>query len=265
MALCQDPERFSILFYSDIAQNDKNLYAFYQPMINSLVDTVDITNIQVNVANLTPRLITDILRSPDNSCSRFTVFVDDSINSFTYYSLGQQVTVYLSQTAQYEQYDETSEQNVTVTETNLLYEADPLTCTFGYANPDYILEQEVYCSELEPYEEIVIPDPPAPTDDPVVPVDPEDSVDGSEDTDPPIPGPPDDVEKPDIVKPDAAGPDDDESEEGMDDDLIGDEDDKSSGEEDKDSGVTPDTPDQPIEDDNGGNPNNIYITQESEG
>ena len=53
MALCQDTDRLSLLFYSDLdASDQKTLYAYYQPFTRELLTTLDTTRIIVYIDGL---------------------------------------------------------------------------------------------------------------------------------------------------------------------------------------------------------------------
>ena len=57
-ALCQDTDRLSVLFFSDLSLTSKTMYAFYQPLNKSLLKTLDTTSINVDLEDLDSQWVT---------------------------------------------------------------------------------------------------------------------------------------------------------------------------------------------------------------
>ena len=83
VALCQNPDRLSILFYSALDQNQKVLQAYYQPMTKALIKTMGTTTLNVNITNLESFETTSVT-SDANYCSSFSQSYESLANSFTY-------------------------------------------------------------------------------------------------------------------------------------------------------------------------------------
>jgi len=128
-----------MLFYSDLNRDSQRLTAFYQPQTKDLLTSINRTSVNLLIDGFSPVVVEGLSKSID-WCSKFSVTFYDTINSFTYFAIGESIQVYLTQTQTVVLEDGTSEEQ-TVT----LYEEAPLTCTFGSANPTYSLTQSEYC------------------------------------------------------------------------------------------------------------------------
>lgn len=84
--------------------------------------------------------------------------------------------VYISQTNIVSETDKDTGETIETPETLLLYETDPLKCTFGFANPSYNLAWDSFCKQVLLPKVENKPDP-EPTDPDPEPTEPNDSTD----------------------------------------------------------------------------------------
>jgi len=88
---------------------------------------------------------TDISTS-EELCSHFSHTFSQFDDSFTYFALATKTKVFLNQTtvARVENAGNITQETVV----KMLYEQDPLTCTFGTQNPGFVLSKESFCSQI---------------------------------------------------------------------------------------------------------------------
>lgn len=71
-ALCQDTDRLSVLFFSDLSLTAKTLYAYYQPLKKTLLKTIDTTSINIDVDDFDSQWVTQIATDED-FCASFSL------------------------------------------------------------------------------------------------------------------------------------------------------------------------------------------------
>lgn len=132
------------MFFTDLSKSSSTLYAYYQPLVKSLIQTIDATSVNVAIDDDRAVKVSDIDTNED-LCSSFAI----QYSRFEV-PLGQTARVSLEQTVTSMVLNPTTGDTTTVIGTNRLYENDPLVCTFGQANPSYNLSQERFCRQIAP-------------------------------------------------------------------------------------------------------------------
>ena len=110
----------------------QTLYAYYQPLTKPLLKTFDTTEININIEGFDKVKISEVTTNSD-LCSSFSHKFTSLAESYTYYTVGKKAEIYLrqSQITQITTNGVTEDKVIYTT----LFETDPITCTFGLANP----------------------------------------------------------------------------------------------------------------------------------
>ena len=95
-AVCQDSTSLSMLLYSNLEQSTQTLFAYYQPLANELVTSIDKTSVNVQIEGFKSEFVKSIEKTYTSGCSKFSFINSDSVNPFTNFAIGKTVKVYLS-------------------------------------------------------------------------------------------------------------------------------------------------------------------------
>ena len=102
-------------------------------------------NVRLQVDGYAQKEVTNIVTPDTDGCSSLSLKYSETGETYTYFSVGESIQASLKLTTTTLLPDGGSQ-----SETSTLYASNPLTCTFGYANPSYSLTRVKFCAQISP-------------------------------------------------------------------------------------------------------------------